>query len=355
MKINIKDVALKGLKLALKPLTTIGIALLIGAIIIIASGESPIDAYGALFVGSFGNLNAFLNTLSKATPLIFTGLAAAIASTAGVFNIGIEGQLYMGALGAAVCGVQLSFLPSFILLPLCLIVAMICAMVWAIIPGLLNSKLDINIFIMFFMLNNVALLLTEFLANGPFKGDLPEAATGKLPEGAMLARFSIFSDLNMGIVIALVLIAATWFILKKTRLGYECQALGHNRTFSEYIGLRAGKRALIVLMVSAMVAGLAGAEQTMGSLGRFYAGFSDNLGFTGLSIGLLAGNNPIGIVIFAIFFGMLRNGAIFMSISTGISSDIIDVLQSLMIIMISAEFVWRVSKRKPKATQKAEV
>lgn len=343
------------LKITGKPLATIGIALFIGIFLIAGSGVSPIEAYIALFEGAFGSSNAILNTLAKSTPLIFTGLAAAIAATAGVFNIGIEGQLYIGALAAAVCGVNLGFLPAFILVPLCFLCAMLFATLWALLPGWLNSKLKINIFIMFFMLNNMAMLLTEYLANGPFQGDIPDAITDRVSTTARLFKFSNYADVNVGLIIALVLIIVSWFILKKTKFGYECQALGQNRTFSQYIGLKATKQTLVVLAISAMIAGLAGAEQVMGSLGRFYANFSDDLGFTGISIGLLASNNPIGVVLFALFFGALRSGGLYMSANVGISSDLVDVLQSIMIIMISGQFafkIWKLS-RKPKSIEAA--
>lgn len=328
-----------------RPVLTIFITLLLGALMIASAGENPLSVYGVLFAGAFGSQYALLNTLAKATPLIFTGLAAAIADLAGVFNIGIEGQLYFGALAAAVTGVYLGDLPVFILIPLCLIAAMLASVIWALIPGYLNYKLKINIFIMFFMMNNMAALITEFLANGPFKGELPEATTAKVSQNARLFRFSPFSDLNLGFIIAIIMVIVLWFVLKKTRTGYEWSAIGKNRTFSEYIGIHAGKKAMFVLMISAMLSGLAGAEQSIGQLGRFYANFSNDLGFTGISIGLLASNNPIGVLIFAVFFGALNNGSISMAANTGVPSDLIKVLQSLMILMVSADFVLRTVKR----------
>lgn len=339
------------LKLCIRPVITIGAALLIGALLIINSGENPFHAYGVLFKGAFGSVSGWLNTLSKATPLIFTGLAASIAALVGVFNIGIEGQLYVGGLAAAVAGAHFSNLPWFVLIPLCLFAAMAAACIWALVPGLLNSKLDINIFIMFFMLNNMAKLFTEYLANGPFKGNLPEIATGKIAPAGRLYRFSNYADLSVGFVLALLLVIVIWFVIKKTRFGYECAALGLNSSFSRYIGIRVTGTRLLVLMVSAMLAGLAGAEPIMGSLGRFYGNFSNNLGFTGISIGLLANNNPVGVVVFAIFFGALNSGGAQMAASTGVSGDLINVLQSLMIILISAEFTFRTFHKKEKTAK----
>ena len=340
----------KIVRAAARPVVTILITLAIGAVMIINAGESPAKAYGILFYGAFGTGIGILNTLAKATPLIFTGLAAALADIVGVFNIGVEGQLYLGALAAAVVGVYAGGLPAGLLIPLCILAAMLVSVLWAMIPGYLNYKLKINIFIMFFMMNNMAALFTEYLANGPFKGNITEAATDKVDKAARLYRFSVYSDLNAGFLIAIALVAVLWFVLKKTRTGYEWYALGKNRTFSEYNGLHAGKKALCVLAVSAMISGLAGAEQVLGTMGRFYANFSNDLGFTGISIGLLAANNPIGVLIFAIFFGALNSGGILMAAGTNVPGDLIEVLQSLMILMVSADFVIR--KWKPKAVKK---
>ena len=156
----------KIVKAAVRPVVTILITLAIGAVMIINAGESPFKAYGILFYGAFGTLTGLLNTLAKATPLIFTGLAAALADIVGVFNIGVEGQLYLGALAAAVVGVYAGGLPAAILIPLCLLAAMAASVLWAMIPGWLNHKLKINIFIMFFMMNNMAGIFSSEGAQG---------------------------------------------------------------------------------------------------------------------------------------------------------------------------------------------
>ncbi len=340
---------------AFKPFIMILFALMIGAVLIINAGENPFTAYGIMIQGAFGTLNGFLTTLAKATPLIFTGLAASIAAEVGVFNIGVEGQLYFGALAAGVVGSSCGTLPAVILIPLCLLSAMFVAAAWAFIPGILNSKLKINIFVMFFMSNNIAILLTEYLANGPFKGDISEAATNKVVSAARLFRFSNYSDFNVGFLIALAIVLLVWFVMKKTAFGYECSALGHNLNFGEYIGIHINQKRMIVLLVSAMIAGLAGAEQVLGSLGRFYGNFSDGLGFTGIAVGLLASNNPIGVVLFALFFGAMNNGGLQMAACTSVPGDLINVLQSLLIILISGDFVFLKMKRANNTRKQVEL
>lgn len=341
--------------LVIRPLATIAVALIIGMFFILPTGYSPLSAYSVMFKGAFGSTTGWLGTLTKATPLIFTGLAAAFASWGGCFNIGIEGQLYMGALAAALVGCYGSGLPGPVLIPLCLLAAMAAAVAWAFIPGLLNNRLQINIFIMFFIFNNMATLLTEYLASGPFRGELAGVeATGKIASQARFFRFSNYADLNVGILIALVLAAVLWFVQYKTRFGYECSAIGHNATFGEYIGIRYAPRSLTILAISAMVAGLCGAEQTMGVLGRFYPSFSNDYGFTGISVGMLASDNPIAVVIFAIFFGGLTYGGQQLEANTSISSDLVGVIQAIVIMCISADFISRrfIRKSRRKAGKK---
>lgn len=332
-----------------KPLITIFVSLLIGFVVIIPTGISPLEAYSIMFRGAFGSSIGWLGTLGKATPLIFTGLAAAFASYGGCFNIGIEGQLYMGAMAAALTGYYGTGLPSIVLIPLCFIAAMLAGCAWGIVPGLLNNRLKINIFILFFITNNMAILITEYWSAGPFKGELKGIeATGKMDAASRLSRFSNYSDVNWGIVLAVAIALILWILMYKTRFGYECSAQGNNATFAEYIGINATKKSLTILAISSMIAGLAGAEQSMGVMGRFYPNFSDEYGFRGIAIGMLAYNNPIAVVIFAIFFGGLTYGGQQLEANTIISSDIVGVIQGIVMMLISADFIIR-HRKKAKA------
>lgn len=339
------------IRIVLKPLLTILIALTIGGVIIACSGYSPLKAYLILMEGAFGSADGMMETLAKATPLIFTGLAAAVGYKAGVFNIGVEGQLYMGAFAAAVTGFYVGDLPAVIAIPVCLAAAMAAAVLWALVPAVLNIRMNINIFIMFFMLNNMAVLVTEYLANGPFRGEIPAAVTSRIKPGAALYKFSVFSNLNIGFIAAILLVIVLYIIFYKTKFGYECDALGRNPVFARYIGIHDKKKTMLLLVISAMIAGLAGAEQSLGAMERFYAGFSNDLGFTGISIALLSNNHPFGVFIFAIFFGALTNGGLVMSASTDVPSDLITILQAILIMLISGDFVIRqlALKRKKEA------
>lgn len=330
-----------------KPIFAIIISLFIGALLIIPTGTSPIDAYIILFDSAFGTWQGFCASLASATPLLFTGLAASYAFRAGVFNIGIEGQLYLGAIAAALTGVYLSGLPAIILIPLCIIAAVAAGMALAFIPAILNVKLNINIFITCIMLNNVAQLFSNYLATYPFRGELPIGATLKIGNNAILPKLAgPMNDLNVGFIIAIILAVVLYIILFKTRFGYESRAVGISKTFSKYIGVDTVKKTLVIVMLSGGIAGLAGAERVMGVNYRYISDFSAGLGYTGITVALLARQNPLGCILTAIFFGVLNNGAIQMEVMTNISRDLITSVQAIMIVLVAANFAIEYKKKK---------
>lgn len=327
----------KSLAAPAKTLFAILIALLIGVLLVLPTGTSPLEAYKELWNGAFGSKINLLNTLARSTPLLFTGLAAALAFRSGVFNIGIEGQLYIGAFSAALVGIYGQNLPSLLLIPLCMLAAVLGGLLWAVIPGLLNTKYQINLVVICTMMNSIAELLTDYLCSYPFKGDIPTSATVKLGENAWLARFNERSEFNIGFIFAVLCAVILYLLMFKTRFGYESRALGINRRFTSYIGVNVNKKILAVLFISGMVAGLAGAEQVMGVNHRFISEFSSDYGFTGITVALLGGLNPLGVVIGALFFGALENGAIQMEVMTNISRDLISSLQAVIIMLLAAE------------------
>lgn len=336
-----------------RPLITIFIALIIGIALIIPTGTSPIEAYAQLWNGAFGSTNNILNSLERATPLLFTGLAATVAFKAGIFNIGIEGQLYIGAFLCAMVGIYLGDLPKIILIPLCILTSMIGGLIWSIIPGILNTKYKINLVIICIMMNNIAELLTEYLSSYPFKGELPVSATYKLSENAWMTSFSNKSSFNTFFFIGIILAIVLYIVIFKTKLGYEIRALGLNRRFAQYNGINVNKKILLILFLSAAIGGIAGAEQTMGANHRFFSDFSSNYGFTGITVALLGGLNPLGVIIGAIFFGALNNGAIQLEVMTNVSRDLISTLQAVIIMLLAVEYLGKffIKKRKNKIKQ----
>jgi simple sugar transport system permease protein len=336
-----------------KPLFAIAVSLLIGALFILPTKISPIEAYIILFQGAFGSWDGIANSLAKATPLLLTGIASSYAFRAGVFNIGLEGQLYLGGIAAALAGVYLpASLPPSVAISLCIISAMAVGMIWAFIPAILNIKLGVGIFITYIMFNSIAQLFTNYLATYPFKGELPMGATYRINANAMLPKLAgQINDLNLGFVIAVVLSILLYILLFKTKFGYESRATGLSKTFSDYIGIEATSKTIIIVLISGAIAGLAGAEQVLGVNARYINDFSPGFGYTGIVVALLARSNPIGCIASAIFFGALSYGAMQMEMMTGISRDLAYTLQAVMTVCIAADFgLGYLSKLKIKST-----
>lgn len=339
MRFFMNKITTETLKKLSNPIIAILISLLLGIFLIIPTGESPLEVYKMLLVGSLGSKISLYGTFAAATPLLFTGLGAAMSFRAGVFNIGLEGQLYMGAMASALCGIYFSFLPAFILLPLCLISALIAGAIWGFIPAILNVKLDVNIFLNCIMMNSIAQLFCNYLSAYPFKGELPISATAKVSDKAFLPKLAgNMNDLNLGFIIAVILAIIIYVALFKTRFGYESRAAGISRIFSRYIGVNAARKTIIIVMISGAIAGLAGAERILGVNHRYIADFSNGVGYTGIAVSLLAMHNPIGCVVAAIFFGALENGAIQMEVMTNISRDLVSSIEAIMIIFMAGSY-----------------
>lgn len=338
---------------ALKPIISVLIAMIIGALLILPTGSSPIEAYGHLFAGAFGSFSAFCGTLEKSTPLLFCGLSACIALKAGIFNIGIEGQLYMGAIAAALTASYATFIPSILLLPSCLLAAGIAGMAWAVLPALLKDKYNINLIISSIMTNNMAILFTTYLSSYLFKGDLPIAATPKIPDPAVLPALSSSCNLNAGFILAVIIAIILFIVIFRTPFGYELRAMGISAGFTKYMGVPTRKMLYVIMMVSAFIAGLGGAEQSLGVNKMFISGFSTGYGFTGITVVLLGGMHPIGTIVAAIFFGALTNGANRMEVMTNVSKDLIGAIQAIIILLLAAEEFLKFNAKRKRREQTA--
>lgn len=326
----------------LMPIVAIVVALVIGAVFIGITGKNPIEAYSALFRGAFGTPVAFFTTLGKATPLILTGLAVSIAFKCKMLNIGGEGQMLAGAFAAAITGAYLTGLPAFIHIPITIIAGMAFGGIWAILPALLKIKRNVHPVISTIMLNYVAVNLVRFLVSGPFKAPgettatLPIQASAKLPF-LLPAPYR----LSLSFLIALICVVVIWVIMNKTVLGYNIKAVGYNEDAAKYAGMNITKTMLIAFIISGALAGLAGSMEVTGSLGRLYDSFSGANGFDGIPVALLAGCNPFGVVLTSLLFSALRTGATTMQTSVGISKDIVQAIQGIIILFIAAEFFFR--------------
>lgn len=326
---------------------TLLLALLMGALVMQLSGKNSIQAYGALFSSALGSPSAVANSLLAATPLIFTGLAAAIAFRAGVFNVGVEGSLYLGAFAAAWVGFTFTSLSGWLLIPLCVLVAAAVGGGWGYIPGVLKARLAVDETVTTIMLNYVAILFTSYLVNYPFKvPGIANAMSAQIAPAAHLKRIMAGSQFNTGFLIALAAVVVIAFLMKRMNLGFELRSIGDNLVFSKWMGMPAERIIETVMFISGLLGGLAGAVQVLGVHYRFAANFSLGFGFAGITIALLARNNPIGVLVAALLFGILRSGSSTMELFTDVPRDLIRVLEATVIFFTAMEISWSWLRRK---------
>lgn len=327
------------------PVTAVIISLLIGAVILLISRANPWEAYSALFSGAFGDARGILRTLEKATPLIFSGLAVAFAFKAGLFNIGAQGQLIFGAITAAVIGFSFDGLPALIHIPFALLAGALAGGLYGAIPGALKTYTGAHEVITTIMLNYIALNITDYLADGPLKDPSPTnivARTPKIFETAVLPPFTI-GDLTIpsGFLLACLMAAATWWLLQKTTIGYEIRTVGQNPNAAKYAGIRVARTVILTMVLSGILAGLGGAVETQGIVGRFQPGFNVGLGFDGITIALLGKTNPFGVIPAAILVGAMRAGASQMQFQAGVATEIIDMVQAIILFFVAADMIIR--------------
>ena len=324
------------------PLVAVALSLGVGAVFIAAIGEDPLAVYALMLRESLGTGYGLGQTLFKATPLVFTGLAVALGFRAGLFNIGAEGQLYLGGLAAALTGAALAGLPAVLLLPLALLAAAAAGAAWGTVPGLLKARFGAHEVINTIMLNFVAFALASFL--GRFVFEPATVRTAAVGAGAELARLDVLfpalrgSPVNLSLLLALLAAAGTGLLLFGTRLGYELRAVGLNAPAAEYGGVSIGRVQVAAMALSGGLAGLGGVNFVLGYKHYFEMNFSAGAGFLGIAVALLGRNHPVGVIVAALFFGALSYGGLV--INQRVPKELVDVLQGLVILMaISAQVV----------------
>jgi simple sugar transport system permease protein len=316
-------------------LLSIVLAFFIGALVLLVTGYSPIDAYSALFVGSFGDITSIGLTFSKATPIIFTSLAFLFAYKSGLFNIGAEGQLLMGGFAAALVGISFPDLPSVIHVPFALLAAVLVGGLWGLIPAVLKVWLGAHEVITTMMLSYVASHFTSYLVAYPFKAPGWVSQTVPIASSAELPRLLPASQVSVALFLSFFLIAITWYVFQKTSFGYELRAIGLNASTAENAGINVKRGMVSALIISGAMAGLGGAGEILGVHRRFIDGFSPGYGWDGLAVALVGGLHPVGVLFAAILFGALRSGGIVMTRVVGVPLDIIFLLQALVILFVA--------------------
>lgn len=323
------------------PLGAVILAAAIGAVILLVSGANPIEAYAALLKGAFGSPEAIRRTFEKATPLIFSGLAVAFAFKAGLFNIGAQGQLLFGALTAAVIGFGVQGLPPILHAALALLVGGIAGALYGAIPGALKVYTGAHEVITTIMLNYIAINITDYFADGPLKDTSPGNIVARTPLILDSAWIPTYGSIPLGFGIAIIAAVIIWWLLWKTTTGFEIRTVGLNPDAARYAGMRVAFTVILTMVISGFLAGIGGAVETLGVVGRYQPGFNVGLGFDGITIALLGRTHPFGVIPAAILVGAMKAGSSQMQFSAGVAKEITDVIQALILFFVAADMIVR--------------
>ena len=323
------------------PFLAILMALVVGAVILMISGANPITAYVALFRGAFGNANYIKRTLEKTTPLIFSGLAVAFAFKAGLFNIGAQGQLLMGAITSGFLGFAIKGLPPVIHIPVALMGGCLAGALYGAIPGLLRAYSGAHEVITSIMLNYIAINITDYLSNGPWKDTSGINVIARLPMVENSAKIPYIGPVPVGLLIAILIAFIIWYILEKTNFGFEIRSVGLNADASRYAGMKTKFLITSALVVGGLLAGFGGSVETLGVVGRFQPGFNSGIGFDGITVALLGRSSPFGVILSSFLLGALKGGANVMQFDAKVPHEIIDVIQGLMLFFVTADLLVR--------------
>ncbi len=319
----------------------------IGSVIVIAYGEDPIFVYRTVWEFGTSRPQDFAIVLENATPLIYSGLAVAVAFKAGLFNIGVEGQYIVGMAAAAGAAIYLSGLPAPVLLPLVILAAMAGAMVWAAVPAVLKVKTGAHEVVTTIMMNGIAVSLVAWLILHPLRSSVQttDLRTRDFPQGALVPNlaksFGVEDQIPDSIAhltwlfpLALIACVAVWFLMFRTRLGYEVRAIGASAGSAEAGGVSIGGTQIKIFLLSGALAGLVGLNHILGDTGYLGSNYETGLGFAGIAVAFLGRNHPAGIPLAAILFGMLLRGQDGLAILTELPIEILIILQGVLILSV---------------------
>jgi general nucleoside transport system permease protein len=380
---------------ALVPLLAVLTGLIIGGIFIALTTESVYQAFGisifagfgeafriiylsytALFSGSIGDpvrivnaiaggdalqirraVNPFLESLVTTTPYIFAGLGVALGFRSGVFNIGAEGQIFIGAIFSAFVGYSLVGIPPIIHIPLALLAGALGGAIWGFIPGWLKAKTGGHEVINTIMMNYIAFRLSDWLLSGPMKR--PDSFNPVSPPIQLSAQLPRFFEspirFHLGFFIALGVAYLVYWFLFKTTWGFELRTVGANPRGGRYAGIKVPKNIMMAMSLSGALCGLAGANEVLGVNYNLAMAFSSGYGFDSIALALLGNNHPLGVVLAALLFGTLRNGSTRMQLATAVPNDIISILQAIILALIAAPAIIRTIYRLREVQKTGEV
>lgn len=336
------------LRAALPPVVAVLAALLVGAVLMLLAGANPITAYTVLFRQALTTYYGFADTLTKMTPLLLVSLGVLVALRAGQFNLGGEGQIYLGGLGSLLVGLWLPNLPMLIHLPLALLSGFVFGAGWGVIAGYLKVARGLNEVLTTLLLNYIAQNLISYLVNAPLKEpNAPSPFSPLVAKSAylptILPKTQAHAGIFLGVAIALFLMIA----FAVTPWGYRVDTVGQNPIAARYAGISVNRTILSVMALSGGLAGLAGSSEVLGLKHRLFENFSPGYGFDAVAIALLSRGNPIAVILTSFFFGVLRSGANVMQRSAEVPVSIIYAIQGLTVLFVAISLTLDYRSRSP--------
>lgn len=315
--------------------------LLIGSILILIQGSNPIEAYLAIINGALGSRAAIASSIRWSIPVIIAAMASVIATRSGIINLGLDGQIYLGAFTAALVGAFLP-LPGIVHKLVAILLGGIAGLLFALIPALLKACWKINEMVTTLMLNYAAVLFTEFFTIKlmGFGADTnPDMiATPEILETAKLIKLLPPYQASSGIFIGVTIFLIVYILYKKTMVGYEWNMIGRNMKFAEYGGIKTIRNYIIVFLTSAFVAGICGAVEILGPHARFRSYFSNNLGWDGIMVALIGKGDPLSTLVVSIIWGMIKAGSLSMERTTSVNRILVTLIQALFVLFVTIDY-----------------
>lgn len=343
-------------------ISSIVIALIIGGILMAVTGADPFVGYGAMLESVFGSGRMLGNTIAKGAQLCMTGLAMAVAAKAGMFNVGGEGQLYMGAMAAAMVGVWLTGLPTLVVLPLAFLAAAVAGGITAWLPAWLKVRLHVSEVITTIMFNSAIIFFCTWLVNGPFQ----TKEKGVLSATENVEQYEFFklieaSNLTSSLIVSIIMAFLIWYVMGRTTVGLEMKITGENERFSFFAGMKKDRLMIWAMVASGAICGAVGMFEVYGVHGRYVQSISNQFYFDGMLVAMIMNYNPVGIIIMSLFFAVLKIGATSMELATGISSQISQIIFAIIIFLMAAQggiskgIMSYIEKRKNKKAEGKEI
>jgi ABC-type uncharacterized transport system permease subunit len=316
------------------PLASILLTFLLTSGFVLAYGANPLQAAYYFLIDPLSNPGRLIEVLVKTTPLLLTGIAVAFAFSGGYWNIGVEGQLYMGATAATAIGLQMHNAPAWLALPLVIMGGILAGMAWATLPAVMKVWLKIDEVVTTLLLNYVAIFFVSAILNGPWRDPVSQwPQSPEIAAAAIFPRLIPRSRLHLGFILALLVIVGVWYVLSRTSFGLKMKAVGFNLEAARFSGIHVERTMLIVALVSGGIAGLAGASEVAGIHFHLIDSISPGYGYTGIIIATLGALNPIGVSLAAVFIGLIDTGAQTVSRALGVPIYLGDVLQATLLLV----------------------